>query len=44
MTSALNAVWFGHFRVRASVAKFEHNDTAADRRPEKEKVGLSKGV
>ncbi|MCI48482.1 hypothetical protein A2U01_0069725, partial [Trifolium medium] len=38
MTKALNSVWFGHFRVRASVAKFERKDTGA------EKAGLSKGV
>jgi hypothetical protein len=34
MTKALNAVWFGQFRVRASVAKFERNDTGAGRRAE----------
>ncbi|XP_045831171.1 uncharacterized protein LOC123922499 [Trifolium pratense] len=44
MTSALNAVWFGHFRVRASVAKFERNDDGARRRPNKQKDGLNKGV
>ncbi|GAU40819.1 hypothetical protein TSUD_398030 [Trifolium subterraneum] len=44
MTNALNAVWFGHFRVRASVAKFERNDVGRDRVSKQEKVGLSKGA
>ncbi|MCI86040.1 hypothetical protein A2U01_0107319, partial [Trifolium medium] len=44
MTRALNVVWFGQFRVRASVAKFERNDTGATRRPEEVAAGLSKGV
>ncbi|GAU51099.1 hypothetical protein TSUD_411800 [Trifolium subterraneum] len=41
-TKALNAVWFGHYRVIASVANFERNDPGANRRPEKEKAGKSK--
>jgi hypothetical protein len=44
MTKALNAVWFGHFRVRASVAKFERNDMRAERRLEEVQAGLAKGV
>ncbi|GAU42656.1 hypothetical protein TSUD_398610 [Trifolium subterraneum] len=44
MTKALNAVWFGHFRVRASVAKFDRHDTGKDRRPEKDNVAPSKGA
>ncbi|GAU49945.1 hypothetical protein TSUD_408400 [Trifolium subterraneum] len=43
MTKALNAVWFGHFRVRAKVAEFERNDTRATGRLNKEKLGLLKG-
>ncbi|MCI53130.1 hypothetical protein A2U01_0074376, partial [Trifolium medium] len=35
---------FGHFRVRASVAKFDRHATGADRRPENERVGLTKGA
>ncbi|GAU30969.1 hypothetical protein TSUD_63800 [Trifolium subterraneum] len=42
MTKALNDVWFGHFRVRAKVAKFERNDVGKDGRLQKEKVGLLK--
>ncbi|GAU35629.1 hypothetical protein TSUD_30470, partial [Trifolium subterraneum] len=42
MTRALNDVWFGHYRVFASVAKFERNDTGANRRPEKEKARFLK--
>lgn len=44
MTKALNAVWFGQFRVRASVAKFDRNAPGAERRVEEEQVSLSKGV
>jgi hypothetical protein len=40
MTKALNVVWFGHFRVRASVAKFERTDTGAGRRPEDGQAGM----
>jgi hypothetical protein len=43
LTKALNAVWFGHFRVRASVAKFARNATGEERRPEDMQAGLSKG-
>ncbi|MCH90475.1 sulfate transporter, partial [Trifolium medium] len=39
----LNAVWFGHFRVRARVAKFDLNDAGKVMRPVKEKAGLAKG-
>jgi hypothetical protein len=44
MTKALNVVWFGHFRVRASVAKFERNVTMGERSLEVAHDGLSKGV
>jgi hypothetical protein len=44
MTKALNAVWFGQFRVRASVAKFDRNAPGAERRVEEKQVSLSKGV
>ncbi|MCI29749.1 hypothetical protein A2U01_0050958, partial [Trifolium medium] len=44
MTNALNAVWFGHFRIRASVAKFERNDAGKVRRLAKEKAGLAMGA
>ncbi|MCI38106.1 hypothetical protein A2U01_0059334, partial [Trifolium medium] len=44
MTKALNAVWFGHYRVRASVAIFDRHYLGEDKRPEKEKVGASKGA
>ncbi|MCH96565.1 RNA recognition motif, partial [Trifolium medium] len=39
---ALNAVFFGHYRVRARVASFDRNDKATGRRPETEKLGLMK--
>ncbi|PNY15039.1 cysteine-rich receptor-like protein kinase, partial [Trifolium pratense] len=39
---ALNAVWFGHFRVRASVAKFERNDSGSGRRLDKKNDFLLK--
>ncbi|GAU12549.1 hypothetical protein TSUD_182630 [Trifolium subterraneum] len=32
MTTALNNVWFGHFRVRARVDSFDRNNTTAGRR------------
>ncbi|GAU48313.1 hypothetical protein TSUD_405300 [Trifolium subterraneum] len=41
LTSALNNVWFGHFRVRARVASFARNDAMAGRRGEAE---INKGV
>jgi hypothetical protein len=44
MTKALNAVWFGQFRVRASVAKFDRNAPGEEKRLEEQQVGLSKGV
>ncbi|GAU39751.1 hypothetical protein TSUD_219940 [Trifolium subterraneum] len=44
MTKALNVVWFGHFRVRASVAKFDRHDTGGVRKPEKDKVRPVKGA
>ncbi|KAK2444862.1 heterogeneous nuclear ribonucleoprotein A0 [Trifolium repens] len=44
MTKALNSVWFGQFRVRASVAKFERNTTVVVTRSEEEQVGLPKGI
>ncbi|PNX95462.1 putative sulfate transporter, partial [Trifolium pratense] len=37
MTNALNNVWFGHFRVRASMALFERNDSRASKRMETQK-------
>jgi hypothetical protein len=39
MTKALNAVWFGQFRVRATVAKFDRYDVRMDRSQEKEQPG-----
>ncbi|PNY00444.1 putative sulfate transporter [Trifolium pratense] len=39
MMRALNNVWFGHFRVRASVAMFDRNDPGAGRRMEIKKGG-----
>ncbi|MCI84636.1 hypothetical protein A2U01_0105914, partial [Trifolium medium] len=44
MTKALNAVWFGHYHVRASVALFDRHYSGEDKRPEKKKDGLSKGA
>jgi hypothetical protein len=44
MTKALNAVWFGQFRVRASIAKFDRNAMGAERRLEAVPAGLSKGT
>ncbi|PNX75570.1 putative sulfate transporter, partial [Trifolium pratense] len=42
MTRALNNVWFGFFRVRASVAMFERNDSRAGRKVEKKMVAPNK--
>ncbi|MCI24963.1 RNA recognition motif, partial [Trifolium medium] len=42
LTSALNTVNFGHYRVHARVASFDRNDTVAGRRPETEMPGLMK--
>ncbi|KAK2377208.1 zinc finger BED domain-containing protein RICESLEEPER [Trifolium repens] len=44
MTKALNAVWFGQFRVRASIAKFDRNTFGEARRLEAVPAGLSKGT
>jgi hypothetical protein len=44
MTKALNAVWFGQFRVRASIAKFDRNAIGEARRLEAVPAGLSKGT
>jgi hypothetical protein len=44
MTKALNAVWFGQFRVRASIAKFDRNAMGEARRLEAVPAGLSKGT
>jgi hypothetical protein len=44
MTKALNAVWFGHFRVRASVAKFDRNAPGAEKHSEEERHGMPTGV
>jgi hypothetical protein len=44
MTKALNAVWFGHFRVRASVAKFDRNASGPERSTEEVQTSLAKGV
>ncbi|XP_045830922.1 uncharacterized protein LOC123922227 [Trifolium pratense] len=38
MTNALNNVWFGNFRVKASVAMFERNFSRVDRKMESHKV------
>ncbi|MCH87933.1 hypothetical protein A2U01_0008814, partial [Trifolium medium] len=40
MTNALNDVCFGHYRVRASVAMFERNDSGAGGRMETQKIEL----
>ncbi|GAU38427.1 hypothetical protein TSUD_396070 [Trifolium subterraneum] len=42
MTTALNNVWFGHFRVRARVASFTRNDTTAGRRLKAMPLGSEK--
>jgi hypothetical protein len=44
MMKALNAVWLGHFRVRASVAKFDRNAPGAEKRSEEERSGTSTGL
>ncbi|KAK2403256.1 heterogeneous nuclear ribonucleoprotein A0 [Trifolium repens] len=44
MTKDLNAVWFGEFRVRASVARFDRNATGVGRRPEAMQASLSRGA
>jgi hypothetical protein len=44
MTKALNVVWFGQFRVRASVAKFDRNNTGVIRSSDEEQTGPVKGV
>jgi hypothetical protein len=44
MTKALNAVCFGHFRVRASVARFDRNASGAERCAEEGRHVLSKGA
>jgi hypothetical protein len=43
LTKVLNAVWFGHFRVFASVAKFERSGRGVVRKPEEVYSGLLKG-
>jgi hypothetical protein len=44
MTKALNAVWFGHFRVRASVAMFDRNAAGPERSSEEVRNNLPKGA
>ncbi|KAK2354954.1 heterogeneous nuclear ribonucleoprotein A0 [Trifolium repens] len=44
MTKALNAVWFGQFRIRASVAKFDRNAPGAERRMEEGQSRLPNGA
>ncbi|XP_045798023.1 uncharacterized protein LOC123892263 [Trifolium pratense] len=44
MTKALNAVWFGHYRVRASVALFHRHNTGGDKKPAVETVSRQKEV
>jgi hypothetical protein len=44
LTKALNAVWFGQFRVRASVARFDRYSTEGGRRPEAMQAALSQGA
>jgi hypothetical protein len=44
MTKGLNAVWFGQFRVRASVGKFDHNNTGVIRSSDEEQTEPVKGV
>ncbi|CAJ2645133.1 unnamed protein product [Trifolium pratense] len=43
MTKALNNVWFGHYRVRASVAIFDRHYTGEEKYSQKKKVDLLKG-
>ncbi|MCI61809.1 hypothetical protein A2U01_0083066, partial [Trifolium medium] len=40
---ALNAVSFGNYRVRAVLARFDRNDTLADKSFGTKREGLSKG-
>ncbi|MCI75557.1 hypothetical protein A2U01_0096826, partial [Trifolium medium] len=40
--NALNAVCFGHYRVRASLARFDRNVTGVGKSPGTEKGGLLK--
>ncbi|XP_045831281.1 uncharacterized protein LOC123922627 [Trifolium pratense] len=44
LTNALNNVWFGYFRVKASVAMFERNDSRAGKFLKRQKDGMEKGV
>ncbi|KAK2421300.1 heterogeneous nuclear ribonucleoprotein A0 [Trifolium repens] len=44
MTKALNAVWFGQFRVRASVAKFDRNAPGVEGRMEEGQFSLPNGA
>ncbi|PNX68338.1 RNA recognition motif, partial [Trifolium pratense] len=43
LMNALNNVWFGYFRVKASVALFDRNASELGRNQEKHKDGLEKG-
>ncbi|XP_045791437.1 uncharacterized protein LOC123886142 [Trifolium pratense] len=43
LMNALNNVWFGYFRVKASVALFDRNAPELGRNQEKHKDGLEKG-
>ncbi|MCI48165.1 RNA recognition motif, partial [Trifolium medium] len=42
LTSALNAVYFGHYRIRARVASFDRADTGTGRRPGPRRRGFIK--
>ncbi|PNX99301.1 hypothetical protein L195_g022566, partial [Trifolium pratense] len=42
LLSALNNVYFGHYRVRARIASFNRNDRMEESRPEAGRHGLSK--
>ncbi|PNX71916.1 hypothetical protein L195_g027802, partial [Trifolium pratense] len=44
MTKALNNVWFGNFRVKASVAMFERRDSRVDRKMELQKDEVELGA
>ncbi|PNY12472.1 putative sulfate transporter [Trifolium pratense] len=44
LMKALNNVWFGYFRVKASVAMFDRNAFELGRNPERQKDGMETGV
>ncbi|GAU27940.1 hypothetical protein TSUD_146550 [Trifolium subterraneum] len=44
LSKALNAVYFGHYRVRARVARFDHNVASEERSSGMAKVGHKVGI